>query len=157
MPLLAQNRKVNFEYEILEKFEAGLVLSGQEVKSLRSGQASLKGSFVGIKRKEGKTEFYLLNCQVPVYKSAGILLDYNSRRDRKLLIKKSEISHLIGKIQVEGLTLVPLRIYTNHGFLKLEFALARGKKKYDKRESIKRKDIDRRLRSLTKTRIKKAI
>lgn len=157
MPLLAQNKKVSFDYEILEKFEAGLVLSGQEVKSLRSGQASLKGSFVGLKRREGKTEFFLLNCQVPPYKSAGTLADYNPRRDRKLLINKKEISHLIGKIQVEGLTLVPLRIYTNHGFLKLEFALAKGKKKYDKRESIKRKDIDRRLRSLTKTRIKKAI
>lgn len=156
MPLLAQNRKASFDYELLEKFEAGLVLSGQEVKSLRSGQASLKGSFVGIKRREEKTEFYLLNCQIPVYKSAGDIPDYNPRRDRKLLLNKKEISYLIGKIQIEGLTLVPLRIYTNHGFLKLEFALAKGKKKYDKRESIKSKDIDRKLRSLTKTRTKKA-
>jgi SsrA-binding protein len=93
---------------------------------------------------------YLINCLIPPYKRAGTLPDYDRTRERKLLLKRGEIDRLIGKKQVEGLTLIPLRIYTNHSFLKLEFALARGKKKYDKRESLKRKDIDRRLRTLTK-------
>lgn len=156
MSLLTQNKKAKFDYEIIEKFESGLVLYGHEVKSLRLGQASLKGSFVGIKKVNAKSEVYLFNCQITPYKNAGNLPDYNQRRDRKLLLKKKEISYLLGKVQVEGLTLVPLRIYTNHSFLKLEFALVRGKKKYDKRETIKKRDIDRKLRSLTKRSIKSA-
>ncbi len=152
MSVLATNKKANFDYEILEKYEAGLVLFGHEVKSLRDGQGSLKGSFINTRKKNGKTEFYLINCLIPPYKRAGLLPEYDSRRERKLLLTKKEIERLIGKKQIEGLTLVPLRIYTNHSFLKLEFALARGKKKYDKRESIKRRDIDRRLRTLTKHR-----
>lgn len=150
MPLLAQNRKASFDYEILEKYEAGLVLLGHEVKALRSGQASLKGSFISFKKKSGKNEAYLVNCQISPYKKAGTLTDYNPRRERKILLKKKEIDRLFGKSQTEGLTLIPLRIYTRHSFLKLEFALAKGKKKYDKRESIKNRDVDRRLRSLTK-------
>ena len=152
MSALATNKKANFDYEILEKHEAGLVLFGHEVKSLRDGQGSLKGSFISTRTKNGKTELYLINCLIPLYKRAGILIDYDPRRERKLLLTKKEIERLIGKKQIEGLTLIPLRIYTNHSFLKLEFALARGKKKYDKRESIKRRDIDRRLRTLTKHR-----
>jgi SsrA-binding protein len=152
MPLLVQNKKASFDYELLEKYEAGLVLLGTETKSLRAGQASLKGSFVGVKTKNGKTEFYLLNCQISPYKNAGALPGYNQLRERKLLLKKKEISYLLGKKQVEGLTLIPLRIYTNHSFLKLEFALAKGKKKYDKRETIKKRDVERKLRSLTKRR-----
>jgi len=152
MSALATNKKANFDYEILEKHEAGLVLFGHEVKSLRDGQGSLKGSFISTRTKNGKTELYLINCLIPLYKRAGILIDYDPRRERKLLLTKKEIERLISKKQIEGLTLIPLRIYTNHSFLKLEFALARGKKKYDKRESIKRRDIDRRLRTLTKHR-----
>ena len=152
MPLLVQNKKANFDYELLDKYEAGLVLFGYEVKALRDGQGSLKGAFISIRTKEGKTALYLLNAQIPPYKHAGKIIDYNDRRERKLLLKKEEIDRLLGKMQVEGLTLIPLRIYTNHSFLKLEFALARGKKKYDKRESIKTRDVERRLRSLTKRR-----
>ena len=153
---LAQNKKASFDYEILDKYEAGLVLFGHEVKALRQGQASLKGSFISVKKNNVKAELYLLNCQISPYKNAGPLTDYNQRRERKLLLKKQEISHLLGKMQVEGLTLIPLRIYTNHSFLKLEFAIAKGKKKYDKRESIKNRDIDRKLRSLTKRNVKSA-
>lgn len=156
MTQLAQNKKASFDYEILNKYEAGLVLLGHEVKALRQGQASLKGSFISIKKNNGKPEFYLINCQISPYKNAGILTEYNQKRERKLLLKKQEISYLLGKIQVEGLTLIPLRIYTNHSFLKLEFAIAKGKKKYDKRESIKKREIDRRLRSLTKRNVKSA-
>jgi SsrA-binding protein len=145
-----QNKKANFDYELLDKYEAGLVLFGYEVKALRDGQGSLKGAFISIRTKEGKTALYLLNAQIPPYKHAGKIIDYNDRRERKLLLKKEEIDRLLGKMQVEGLTLIPLRIYTNHSFLKLEFAIARGKKKYDKRETIKNRDVEKRLRSLTK-------
>jgi len=152
MPQLAQNKKANFDYELLEKYEAGLVLFGHEVKAVRAGQVSLKGSFISIRTKNGQPELYLLHCQISPYKSAGPLPDYNQTRERKLLLKRQEISHLLGKKQAEGLTLIPLKIYTNHSFLKLEFAVAKGKKKYDKRETIKKRDVERQLRSLTKRR-----
>jgi len=152
MPTLAINKKANFDYELLEKYEAGLVLFGYEVKSVRAGQVSLKGSYISPRTKNGKIELYLLGCQISPYKQAGDLPGYNQHRERKLLLNKSEISRLIGKKQEEGLTLVPLKIYTNHSFLKLEFAVGKGKKKYDKRETIKKRDVERNLRSLTKRR-----
>ncbi len=150
MPQLAQNKKANFDYELLEKYEAGLVLFGHEVKAVRAGQLSLKGSYISVRTKGGKTELYLIGCQISPYKQAGPLPDYNQTRERKLLLKKEEIKKLVGKKQTEGLTLIPLKIYTNHSFLKLEFAIARGKKKYDKRASIKKREVDRQLRTLTK-------
>lgn len=150
MSQLAQNKKASFDYEILDKYEAGLVLYGHEVKAVRAGQVSLKGSFISIRTKDGKTELYLVGCQISPYKQAGSMPDYNQTRERKLLLNRREISHLLGRRQVEGLTLIPLKIYTSHSFLKLEFAIARGKKKYDKRESIKKRELDRSLRSLTK-------
>ncbi len=150
MPILAVNKKANFDYELLEKYEAGLVLFGHEVKAVKSGQASLRGSFISPRTINGKIELFLLGAQISPYKQAGPMPDYNQRRDRKLLLKRTEIGRLLGKKQEEGLTLVPLKIYTNHSFLKLEFAVARGKKKYDKRETIKKRDIEKRLRSLTK-------
>jgi SsrA-binding protein len=150
MPILAINKKARFDYELLNKYEAGLVLSGQEVKAVKNGQASLKGSYIIPKTKNGKTELFLLGCQIPSYKPAGPLPEYDSRRERKLLLRRWEIDRLLGKKQEQGLTLIPLKIYTNHSFLKLEFAVARGKKKYDKREAIKKRDIEKRLRSLTK-------
>lgn len=150
MPQLAINKKANFDYEILDKHEAGMVLFGHEVKAVRDGQVSLKGSFISIRTKNGRPELYLINCQISPYKQAGKLPDYNSLRERKLLLKRQEIDHLLGKKQTEGLTLIPLKIYTSHSFLKLEFAVAKGKKKYDKRETIKKREVERRLRSLTK-------
>jgi SsrA-binding protein len=152
MPPLAQNKKANFDYEILNKYEAGLVLFGHEVKAVRAGQASLKGSFISLRTKDGQTELYLVNCQISPFKNAGAMPDYNQRRERKLLLKRQEINHLLGKIRTEGLTLIPLKIYTNRSFLKLEFAVAKGKKKYDKRETIKKREVERHLRSLTKRR-----
>lgn len=152
MPQLATNKKANFDYEILDKYEAGLVLLGHEVKAVKAGQVSLKGSFISPRTKNGQTELYLINCQISPYKHAGVMPEYNQRRERKLLLRRQEISHLLGKKQAEGLTLIPLKIYTNRSFLKLEFAVARGKKKYDKRETIKKRETDRRLRSLTKRR-----
>lgn len=152
MPQLAQNKKANFDYELLEKYEAGLVLYGYEVKAVRAGQLSLKGSFISLRTKNGRSELYLLGCQISHYKQAGPLPDYNQRRERKLLLKRGEINRLIGRQQGEGLTLIPLKIYTNHSFLKLEFAVARGKKKYDKREAIKKRETERTIRSLIKRR-----
>ena len=152
MPQLAQNKKANFDYELLEKYEAGLVLYGYEVKAARAGQLSLKGSFVSLRTKNGRSELYLVGCQISPYKQAGPLPDYNQRRERKLLLKRGEIKRLIGQQQSEGLTLIPLKIYTNHSFLKLEFAVARGKKKYDKREAIKKRETERNIRSLIKRR-----
>jgi len=150
MPILAVNKKANFDYQLLEKHEAGLVLFGHEVKAIRAGQASLKGSYISLRTKNGRSELFLVSCQIAPYKQAGPLPDYNQTRERKLLLKHQEIAHLLGKKQEEGLTLIPLKIYTNHSFLKLEFAVARGKKKYDKREAIKKREVNRSLRSLTK-------
>ncbi len=152
MAPLAQNKKASFDYELLEKYEAGLVLYGHEVKAARAGQLSLKGSFISVRRKNSRPELYLIGCQISPYKQAGPLPDYDPRRERKLLLKRGEIARLIGRQQTEGLTLIPLQIYTNHSFLKLEFAVARGKKKYDKREAIKKREVERSLRSLTKRR-----
>ena len=152
MSILAINKKAKFNYEILDTYEAGLVLYGHEVKALRAGQVSLKGSYISVRYNNGKPELYLINCQITPYKLAGSLPDYNQTRERKLLLNRLEISHLIGKKNEQGLTLIPLKIYTKHSFIKLEFAVAKGKKKHDKREDIKRRDIDRRLRTLIKRR-----
>ncbi len=152
MPVLALNKKASFDYQLLDTYEAGLVLFGHEVKAIRASQVSLKGSYISLRTTQGHPELYLINCQVSPYKQAGPLPDYDQKRPRKLLLKKDELRRLVGKKKEEGLTLIPLKIYTNHSFLKLEFATARGKKKYDKREAIKKKDIDRRLRSVTKRR-----
>lgn len=150
MPQLAINKKANFDYQLLDKYEAGIVLFGHEVKAVHAGQVSLKGSFISIRTKNGQPELYLISCQISPYKQAGQMPDYNPLRERKLLLKREEIDHLLGKKQTEGLTLIPLKIYTNHSFLKLEFAVAKGKKKYDKRETIKKREVNRQLRSLIK-------
>lgn len=152
MPTLAINKKAKFNYEILDTHEAGMVLFGHEVKALRDGQASLKGSYISIRTKNKKAEMYLINCQISRYRLAGPLPDYNPMRERKLLLNRLEINHLVGKKNEQGLTLIPLKIYTKHSLIKLEFAVAKGKKKHDKREAIKKRDIDKRLRSLTKQR-----
>lgn len=152
MPRLAINKKASFDYQLSDKYEAGLVLFGHEVKAVRAGQVSLKGSFISVRTKSGHPELYLVNCQISPYKHAGQMPNYNPLRERKLLLKRGEINHLLGKKQTEGLTLIPLKIYTKHSFLKLEFAIARGKKKFDKRETIKKREVERRLRSLTKRR-----
>ncbi len=139
---LVKNKKASFNYHILDKMEAGLVLSGQEVKATREGKASLFGAYVTIK----KGECYLVNCNISPYQPKNTPANYNPRRDRKLLLKKKEIDHLSGKTKEKGVTLIPLRIYTRKNLLKIEVGVARGKKKYDKREAIKRREIDRDLR-----------
>lgn len=154
MSVLGINKKANYSYQLLEKYETGLMLFGHEVKSVKSGQINLKGSYVSWRFRDNKTELYLIKAYIPTYKLAGELPDYNPKRDRKLLLKKAEITKLIGKTQEAGLTLIPVKMYTKRGLVKLEIALAKGKKKVDKRESIKKRDIDRRIRTLTKGNIK---
>ncbi|TSD01641.1 MAG: SsrA-binding protein [Parcubacteria group bacterium Athens0714_25] len=147
MKALAYNKKAGFDYTFIDKYEAGLVLSGQEVKSIKTGHLSLKGSFVTIKA----FELYLTNAFIPPYPFAGQLKNYDPSRSRKLLVKKSEIKRLIGKVRTEGLTLVPIRVYTRKRLIKLEFALARGKKKFDKRADIAKKEASRRIARNLKT------
>ncbi len=142
MTTFATNKRAHFDYEILEKFEAGLVLLGKETKSIKTGHISLKESFVTIKR----SELYLTNAHIPFYKHAGNASAYDPTRPRKLLLRKEEIKRIIGKARTEGLTLVPIRVYTKKRYLKLEFGVAKGKKKYDKREDIKKREDERGIR-----------
>lgn len=146
MPILALNKKAKFDYEILQRIEAGLVLTGAEVKSIKSGSVQLKGAFLHI----SKNELWLKNAYVAAYKPAGTKKEYDPYQDRKVLVHKRELNKLIGKRQSEGLTLIPLSLYTKGDLIKLEFGLARGKKKFEKRDAIKKRDIDRRLREKMK-------
>ena len=148
MTTFAENKKAYFNYQILEKFEAGMVLTGQEVKSIRSGRINLAGSYVVLKDEET----YLINATIPPYQPKNISPDYNPRQARKLLLKKSEIKYLIGKSQQKSLTLVPLKVYTKRRKIKLEFAIAKGMKKADKRELIKKREIKRELKRELETR-----
>jgi len=144
---LAENRKAKYDYEILENYEAGLVLFGYEVKAIKTGHVSLKGSYVVLKNNEA----YLMNAFIPPYQKANAPQDYNPYRSRKLLLNRSEIRTLIGKSKEKGLTLVPLKLYTKKTIIKLEFAVAKGKRKIDKREEIKKREtkreIDRRIKN----------
>lgn len=157
MGILARNKRGYFDYEVLEKHEAGLKLVGHEVKATKNSQVSLKGSYITLKRraKGALPEAYLINAHISLYKHAGDIKDYDPTRPRKLLLNKKEIKHLIGKKQEKGLTLVPLKLYTKHSLVKLEFAVAKGKRKVDKREDIKRKDLDRRKRELMKQKMRR--
>ncbi|MEA3293140.1 MAG: SsrA-binding protein SmpB [Patescibacteria group bacterium] len=146
MKILAKNKKAYFDYEILEKFEAGIVLTGNEVKSIRAGRMSLVSSFVILKNEE----VFLINASIPPYQPKNVPAEYEPIKTRKLLLKKSEIKHLIGKSKQKGLTLIPLKVYTDKRNIKIEFAVGRGKKKFDKREKIKKQDIEREMRKALK-------
>ncbi|MBU4375498.1 SsrA-binding protein SmpB [Patescibacteria group bacterium] len=155
MPTLAINKRAYYDYEIKDKFEAGIMLLGHEVKSVKTGHINLKGSYVTLKKtKKELPELYLINAHIPLYKFAGKAKDYNPTRPRKLLAKKKEIRYLIGKKQEQGLTLAPLKIYTKRSLIKLEFGIGKGKKKFDKRELIKKRELDRSTRTLIKRRLK---
>lgn len=156
MPIFVVNKRANFDYDIEETYEAGLVLLGHEVKSIKTGHISLKGSYVAFKKVKSKilSEAYLINAHIPLYKLAGLRPNYDPTRPRKLLLTKKEIAYLLGKKQQPGLTLVPLKIYTKRSFIKLEFGVGKGRKKFDKREVIKKRELDRSIRTLTKQRVK---
>jgi len=133
------NSKAGFDYEILETLEAGLVLKGTEVKAIKSGKASIKGSFV--KMINGRPQ--LIGATISPYQPNNTPADYDPTASRVLLLSKKQINVIIGLAQSQGLTLIPLKIYDSKGRLKLLIGIARGKKKYDKRSSIKKKDIKR--------------
>lgn len=143
---IATNKKAFYEYEILEKYEAGLVLFGHEVKAIKTGHINLQGSYVVLKNEE----LFLLNAHIPPYQPKNTPADYDPYRSRKLLMRREEIKNLIGKIQQKGLTLMPINVYIKRGKIKLEFGLARGKKKADKRETIKKRDDKRRIEKALK-------
>ncbi len=142
MTTIAKNKRANFDYTILDKYDAGIVLSGQEVKSIKTGHASLKESFVTTHQNE----LYLTNAHIPPYQHAGEVANYDPTHPRKLLLKKSQIKHLIGKLKAQGLTLVPIRLYTKRRLIKLEFGIGKGKKEYDKRATIAKRDDERKIR-----------
>ena len=144
--MLAENKRARFDYQILDTFEAGIVLNGQEVKSIREGKASLKGAFLVFKREEP----YLINVNIPPYQPKNAPSDYDPERARKVLLKKREIKYLLGKSKEKGLTLIPLRLYTKAGKIKVEIGIARGKRKPDKREEIKKREIEREIRRAIK-------
>lgn len=139
-----KNRKAGHEYELLEKFEAGLMLKGTEIKSIREGKASVQEAYCFLRDGEA----FVKSMNISPYSQASFS-SHESTRDRKLLLKKKELEKLKTKTEEKGLTIVPLRIFINNrGYAKLEIALARGKKLFDKRESIKKKEQDRELKKI---------
>jgi SsrA-binding protein len=136
--IIAQNRKARHDYAVVDTYEAGVMLTGTEVKSLRLGRASLVDGFATI--DDG--EVFLRNVHIPEYEQ-GSWTNHEPRRVRKLLLHKEEINRLIGKTKESGLTLVPLSLYFSEGKVKVELALARGKRSYDKRQDLARRDADR--------------
>lgn len=141
MKALATNKKAYFNYEILEKIEAGIVLTGMETKSVKTGKANLAGSFAIIR----DNKISLVNCSIPPYQPKNINFIYSPDRTKKLLLNKKEIGYLKGKIKQQNLTLIPLRMYNKHGLIKIELGLAKGKKKFDKRETIKKRESKRKI------------
>jgi SsrA-binding protein len=138
--LIAENRRARHDYHLLERYEAGIALTGTEVKSLRAGRASLVDAFGQV--SDG--EIFLHNLHIPEY-AQGTWTNHEPRRTRKLLLKRIEISRLIGKLKESGLTLVPLSMYFSDGWAKVEIGLARGKKSYDKRQDLAKRDADREI------------
>lgn len=134
---VADNRRARYDYEVGDKFEAGIALVGTEVKSLRHGQCSIKEAYVGP--KDG--EIWLFNANIPEYQQAGPNMQHEPKRPRKLLLHKREVNKLMGSVNREGYTIVALRLYFNgRGMAKVEIALAKGKKLHDKRETEKKRD-----------------
>lgn len=144
---LIKNKKVYFNYEILEKIEAGIELFGFEVKSLKLGHGSLKGAYVIVRGGE----IFLVGMQIPPYQAANTPKSYDEYRPRKLLLKKKEIKKLVGVEKQAGLTIVPISLYTKGTKIKVEIAIGRGKRKYDKRQMIKKREAQRNIKRTLKT------
>ncbi len=144
--IISTNRKAFHEYHIFDKFNAGMVLTGTEIKSIRKGAINLKDSFVKI----DDAEVFLYNCHISPYEQ-GNRYNHEEKRTRKLLLNKREIDKLIGRIKKDGYAIVPLEVYLENGWAKIEIALAKGKKLYDKRDDLAKKaqarDIDRAVKS----------
>ena len=144
--IVSDNRQARYRYEILETYEAGIELKGTEVKSIREGKSNLRDGYALIRNGEA----WLLNVHISPYQIASEYFNHDPRRTRKLLLHRREISKLIGKVEEKGLTLVPLKMYLKRGLVKVTIGLGRGKKLFDKRESLKKKqekrDIDRAMK-----------
>lgn len=147
-PILATNDRARYDYELLEALEAGLALTGQETKSAKTGHMKLKGAHVAFHHGEA----FLIGAHIARYPKAGPLPDYDPERSRKLLLHRKELDRLRGKREEEGLTIVPIRAYMKGGRIKIEVAVARGRKQYEKREAIKKRDVEREARSRMKIR-----
>ncbi|MFH1890668.1 MAG: SsrA-binding protein SmpB [Candidatus Kuenenbacteria bacterium] len=144
--MIVKNKQAYFNYSILETLEAGLVLSGAEVKSVKKNQVNLKGAYINI---PNESQAFLINAHISPYKPASLTqYNYAPTRKRNLLLHKKQLKSLLGKSKQAGISIIPLKIYTKNRLIKLEIGIAQGKKKYDKRESIKKKDFDRRKRKL---------
>lgn len=146
--IVSQNRKAYHDYFIEETFEAGIILTGSEVKSLRAGKANLKDSYARIK----DSEVFLVKTHISAYTKADSFNQADPERTRKLLLHKKEILRLIGKTKEKGYTLIPTKLYFKDGKAKVEIGLAKGKAFYDKRETIKKKDVQREMQKAMKTR-----
>ena len=144
----AENRKARFNYEFLDKYETGIELLGTEVKSVRGGQMSLEGAFVIIRGGEA----FLINASIPPYQVKNSPKDYDPLRNRKLLLTKKEINELAGSEKNKSLTIVPISVYNKGRKIKVEVALVKGKKKFDKRETLKKRETDREIRREMKDR-----
>ncbi len=140
---LAINKRANFDYEILEKFAAGIELTGHETKSAKTGHFDLAGAHAIVRNNE----IFLMGGKIPSFQPKNAPLDYDPLRTKKLLLKKEEIRYIFNKTKA-GLTVVPLRAYTNRGFIKVEIALARGRKAKDKRELIKKREVEREIKKI---------
>jgi SsrA-binding protein len=141
MKIIANNKKAHHDYTLMETFEAGIVLQGTEVKSLRAGKCSIKESFIQIKNNEA----WLVGATISMY-SHGNLNNHEEQRSRKLLLHKKEIVKIENEIKIQRLSVVPTKIYFTKGKVKLEFALGKGKKNYDKRQDESKKSVERKLR-----------
>ena len=139
MKIIAENREAYFEYFVEDKFEAGISLDGGEVKSIRAGNVSLKDAYCSVFRGE----MWIKGMHIAVYDKGGSFNVKDSRRDRRLLLHKSEITKLLGKMQEKGYTVVPLKLYYKQALIKAELGLCKGKHTYDKKQSLKEKDLDR--------------
>jgi SsrA-binding protein len=145
--LIAENRKARHDYHVLEVFETGVVLLGTEVKAIREGRVNLRDSYARF----DKGEIWLLNLHISPYSHRGYA-EHAEKRQRKLLLHRHEIQKLTGKVAEKGLTLVPLEMYFKDGRVKVALALAKGKQEHDKRETIRRREIDRETRAAVKSR-----
>lgn len=149
MKIIVKNKEGLFDYEILETWQAGVVLSGPEVKAAKAGQIGLKGSFIQL---DSRNEPWLTNVYIAPYKPAKTQqAGYDPYQRRKLLLTKREIDSIIGRKAQKGLTIIPISVYTKRRLIKVEIGLARGKRKIDKRESIKKREMQREIRGTLKT------
>lgn len=147
MKLICQNKKASFDYFLLDTYEAGIKLTGTEIKSIRAGKVNINDAYIVV--RNGKV--FIVNMFVAKY-DLGNIFNHEERRSRELLLHKSQINKVSGKLQTEGITLVPIKLYFVDALVKVEFAIAKGKKLYDKREDLKRKDLTREAQKAYKER-----